>query len=68
MYAHTQVVAVHNGQIIDSDPDGRTLSKCIRQQDEGNRYAPIQMADSPEPPTLYWGWPNLGLLLCASDG
>lgn len=58
-----QHVAIHNGQVIDTDQDGRTLSKRVRQQYGRTAIALIQVADTPEPPTLYMRSPKLALPL-----
>jgi hypothetical protein len=54
-----QYVAIHNTQVIDADPDGRRLSRRMRQQHGRVAIAIIQVADSPEPPTLYLRSPKL---------
>lgn len=54
-----QHIAVHNGRIIDADPDGRTLSKRVRQQYGRMAIALIQVVDTPEPPTLHMHSPKL---------
>lgn len=54
-----QYVAIHNGQIVDTDQDGRTLSKRIRQHYGRTAIALIQVADTAEPPALYVYSPKL---------
>jgi hypothetical protein len=57
-----QHIAVHNGQVIDADQDGRILSKRIRQQYGRMAIAMIHVADIPAPPIHHMHSPKLAQL------
>lgn len=57
-----QYVAVHNTRIIDSDSDGRLLSRRVRHIDGRVAVAIIHVADSPELPILQMRSPKLATL------
>ena len=57
-----QYVAVHNTRIIDSDSDGRLLSRRVRQIYGRVAVAIIHVADSPELPILQMHSPKLATL------
>lgn len=52
-------IGVHNGQVVDSDMDGSTLSKRLRRQYGRVAIAVIQVESTPEPPTLHMRSPKL---------
>ena len=57
-----QYVAIHSGYVIDTDHDGRTLSRRIRQQHGRVVIAIIQVTDSLEPPVLHMRSPKVAAL------
>lgn len=54
-------IGVHNGQIVDSDIEGPTLSKRLRKQFGRVAIAIILVDTTPEPPTLHMRSPKLAL-------
>lgn len=57
-----QHVAVHNTRIIDSDSDGRLLSRRVRHIYGRVAVAIIHVTDSPELPILHMRSPKLATL------
>ncbi|RME64868.1 MAG: hypothetical protein D6790_02630 [Caldilineae bacterium] len=43
-------IAIHNGEVVDVDEDGRVLARRVRQRFGRLPIAIIQVRDSPEPP------------------
>lgn len=46
-------IAIHNGQVIDSDVDGTVLAKRVRQEHGRAAIAIIEVTATPELPTLH---------------
>ena len=54
-----QYIGIHNGQVVDSDADGPTLSKRLRREYGRVAIAIIHVESTPEPPTLHLRSPQL---------
>lgn len=54
-----QFVAIHNGQVVDADQDGRLLSRRIRQRYGRVAVAIVQVDHSPDPPIFYLRTPKI---------
>ncbi len=52
-------IAINNGQVVDDDGDGRVLAKRARQTYGRTAIAIIEVADTPELPTLHIRSPKM---------
>lgn len=52
-------IAVHNGQVVDSDVDGTVLAKRVRQHHGRAAIAIIEVAETPELPTVHMRSPKI---------
>ena len=56
-------IGVHNEQVVDSDSDGPTLSKRLRENYGRVSIAIIQVEEAPALPTLHMRSPKLSIIL-----